>query len=194
MIAISLVLMATLIVCYTLLQVVRAAQLGLDNSEAKPPSLSILGVLGWWITAQLLATTGGLVWLRAVHGSPPMAISNNNDVERGYGLLASPMLTYIVPYGFLLGPILVNHFSSNANDQASESFLDVFHFQMSVCLYGLAALFLGFVVIGLVFIPVLIVFHLLVTLISCWRVSQHKMFTFPLSIDFSKRLRAEEKE
>ena len=53
---------------------------------------------------------------------------------------------------------------------------------MSICLYGLAALFSGFVVIGLMFIPVLIVFHLVVTLLASWRITQDKEFVYPITI------------
>ena len=109
-IAVCLVLMAMLIIVYTLPQIVRAAQLGLNRPDVAPPTLSLLGVLGWWITAQLLATIGGIFWLRAHHGSQTVVKATTTHVQSSYWLHASPLLGYLVPYGFLLGPMLIKSF------------------------------------------------------------------------------------
>jgi len=60
-------------------------------------------------------------------------------------------------------------------------------FQISIYLYLLLSLFMAFAVIGIFFVPILVLFHALVSVIAVCMVSQGKAFRYPANITIIAR-------
>lgn len=86
--------------------------------------------------------------------------------------------------GFL-GPLIVYLVKSDSKF-VRENARNALNFQISMLIYFIISFFLVFVIIGLVIIPVLVVFNLVVIILAAVKASEGVVYKYPLTINFLK--------
>jgi len=144
-----------------------------------------LAILGW-----LTACLGALQWIRAEAarpvGEPATANMAAAPEERPWivGCHLSALLGYVVPLGHLLGPMAIWLAKRNEYPGIEQTGRRVLNFQLSVTVYVLAALFLSFLLIGLVLLFLVVVFHFSVVLYAALYAQRGEDIHYPLSMKF----------
>lgn len=143
----------------------------------------VLAILGW-----LAACLGALQWIRVEAARPAAAGPGSADEERArlwmLGCHLSALLGYILPFGHLLGPLVIwlaKRHASSAVERAGRSALN---FQLSITIYVLVGLLLSFFLIGVVVLFVLVVFHFAAVLYASLRAQRGLDVVYPFSLRF----------
>ncbi len=89
-----------------------------------------------------------------------------------------------IPFGNLLGPLLVWLFKREDDPFIEEQGREALNFQLSITLYGFIAFLLCFIFIGLLLLPVLVIFHLVCTIIAGVKAGNGEAYRYPLTIRF----------
>lgn len=91
---------------------------------------------------------------------------------------------FALPFGNVLGPLAVwlikRDSSAFVNDQGKE----VVNFQISMCIYLLAAALSAFVLIGFVLFPLVALADLILTVIGAIKASNGETYRYPATIRF----------
>ena len=87
-----------------------------------------------------------------------------------------------VPFGNILGPLLIWLFKKDASPFVEAQAKEALNFQISMSIYGIVAALLAFVLIGFLLIPALFIAHIVLTIIASVRVSEGRAYSYPLTI------------
>ncbi len=106
--------------------------------------------------------------------------------ERTWGMLShlSALSLFVgIPFGNLLGPLVVWLVNRNGSDFVDDQGKEALNFQLSVMLY---IVLMAISIIGAVLIPVAIVADIVLTVIASIRASKGQMYRYPWTIRFIK--------
>lgn len=87
-----------------------------------------------------------------------------------------------VPFGNILGPLLVWLFKKDESPFVEAQAKEALNFQISISIYSVVAALLAFVLIGFLLIPALFVAHIVLTVVASVRVSEGRAYSYPLTI------------
>ncbi|HZS04450.1 MAG TPA: DUF4870 domain-containing protein [Blastocatellia bacterium] len=108
--------------------------------------------------------------------------------ERTFGMLAhlSALSGYIIPFGNIIGPLVIwlikKDQSRFVDDQGKESL----NFQISVTIYAIIAGLSILVLVGILLLPAVALFGLIMTIIAGIKANEGVPYRYPLTIRFIK--------
>ncbi len=91
-----------------------------------------------------------------------------------------------VPFGNILGPLLVWLLKREASPFIDDHGKEALNFQISVTIYGIVSAILILVIIGFVLLPALLVFDIIVVIMAAVRANGGRFHRYPLTIRFIK--------
>lgn len=107
--------------------------------------------------------------------------------EKNWGMachLAALSLYIGIPFGNILGPLLVWMLKKNESSFVDEQGRESLNFQISVTLYLLVCLLLVFLLVGIPLLFVLGIAHLILTIVGAVRASSGENYRYPMTIRF----------
>jgi uncharacterized protein len=101
---------------------------------------------------------------------------------------AMAMLPHLLGwFTWIIGPLVLYFVNKEKNDPVvMANTKHALNFQLSMTIYFLVAAILIFVFIGLLLLPALAIFELVVIIIACVRSYHGEMYKYPLEIEFLK--------
>jgi len=118
---------------------------------------------------------------------PPQAPQSTWENEKTWAMLchAATFATFI-PFGNIIGPLVIWILKKDAmpfvNDQGKEAL----NFQISIMIYYAVSALLIFGLVGIVLLPAVAIFGLVMTIIAIIKVSEGRPFRYPLCMRFVK--------
>jgi len=109
--------------------------------------------------------------------------------ERNWAMLChlSALCAYIgIPFGHLLGPIIVWQLKKNDYPMVDEQGKESLNFQISTTIYAIVSGLLMLVFIGFILLPALMIFHLVLTIIAAVKTSDGEHYRYPFTIRLLK--------
>jgi len=123
----------------------------------------------------------------------PAGQPDNQNQARTWNMLChlSALVGYIIPFGSVLGPLLVWQIKKNEFPSVEEHGKAAFNFQLtviiSVVVFGMAVFLLSFVCIGLLLIPVVVAVGLcgfIFAIIAGIKANNGEAYRYPWSLTF----------
>jgi len=132
----------------------------------------------------------------------PSTIEVSSD-DRTWGMLAhlSAFASFIIPFGHILGPLLVWYFKKDESAFVDANGKNSLNFQLSLTLYAIIGLILFMMIFvplflstessfmfGLFFVPFLIFLFIefILVALACGRAYSGKVYKYPFTISFIK--------
>ncbi len=111
-------------------------------------------------------------------------ISYINNEERTMSMLChlSALAGLIIPFGFLLGPLVVWLIKKDQYTEVDRQGKDALNFQISMIIYMLISGILVLLVIGFVLLILLGIFNLVVVILAAVKSNNGERFEYPLSL------------
>jgi hypothetical protein len=106
--------------------------------------------------------------------------------EKTWGMMChfAAFLGFVVPLGNILGPLLVYLMKKDTYRFVEEQGKESLNFEISMTIYFLICIPLVFVVVGIIILPVLIIFWIAVVIIAAVKNSEGRGFRYPMTIRF----------
>lgn len=116
--------------------------------------------------------------------APPPATGDTSNDERTWGLLAhlSALSGFIVPFGSVLGPLIVWQVKKNEMAFVDDQGKEALNFQITLLLEMLVAGLLCFVLIGLLLLPAVMLYGLVMTIIGGVQANNGVRYRYPLTL------------
>ncbi len=112
-------------------------------------------------------------------------LSNN---ERTWGMLChlSALAGFVVPFGHIIGPVVVWLVKKEEYPFVDDQGKEALNFQITVTIASLVAGFSILLLIGILLLPAVLLFALVMTIIGAIKASNGEWFRYPLTIRFVK--------
>lgn len=91
-----------------------------------------------------------------------------------------------IPFGSILGPMLVWMTKKDKSPFVDDQGKEALNFQISIHIYLIISLVLIFVLIGLVLLPAVALFDVILTIIAAVKANNGERYRYPLTIRFIK--------
>lgn len=119
-------------------------------------------------------------FLSALHRTERLESTN---YDRTWPVLThlSGLLTYLVPLGNVLAPLVIWLTKGKTDPEVEMHSREVLNFQITITIASLVALALVFVLIGFVLVPLVGLTHVLLTLFGAWHASKGELLRYPFS-------------
>lgn len=120
---------------------------------------------------------------------PSVINSNNEKQARNYGMLChlTALVLFLgVPFGHLIGPLVVWLLKKNDHPFVDEQGKEALNFQISMTIYALVSALFVFVVVGIFFLIVLAIVDLILVIVASVKISNGQHYRYPLTIRFLK--------
>ncbi|MFY8274525.1 DUF4870 domain-containing protein [Pseudoalteromonas sp. SSDWG2] len=118
----------------------------------------------------------------------PVLPENNNKQgdENTMAMLChlSALAGFIVPLGAVLGPLIVWLVKKDEMPIVDRHGRDSLNFQLTMLIAYVVSFILVFVVIGVILLPIVALFSLIMVVIASIKAYEGKEFSYPLSIKF----------
>lgn len=114
--------------------------------------------------------------------------NDSENTERTWAAFThlASLLGFILPFGNLLGPVIIWLLKRNEYPLVDDQGREALNFQISITLYGLIAALLIYLIIGLVLLPVLLAFWLVMTIVAAVKASDGQRYRYPLTLRLIK--------
>jgi len=119
----------------------------------------------------------------------PVAAKDPGKEARMWGMLchlAGLAIFLVPPVGGILGPLIVWLLKKDQHPLIDTQGKEALNFQISVAIYGIVCFFLVFVFIGILLLPALGVFTLIMVIIAAVKANEGESFRYPITIRFLK--------
>ncbi len=93
---------------------------------------------------------------------------------------------FIIPFGNIIAPLVIWLIKKDESALVNENGKESLNFQISITIYAIAAFILTFLVIGVILLPALGVFSLVMIIVASVKTNKGEKFTYPLSIKLIK--------
>lgn len=105
--------------------------------------------------------------------------------ERMWGMLChiSAFAFFVFPFGNILGPLIFWLIKKETYPFVDEQGKEALNFQISVTIYGLAALLLSIVLIGIPILIALFFFDFILVVVAAIKANDGYHYKYPLSIE-----------
>lgn len=140
-------------------------------------AMAVFGTLALLAGALLLIVDG-------VRRAPPADAAASEGRQLAVICHASALAGYVIPFGGLLGPLVVWLVAREKDAFVDEQGREAINFRLSMYIYYLASVLLLFLLIGFVLLPLLALFDLVMVVVAAVRASGGEHFRYPLSIRF----------
>ena len=119
------------------------------------------------------------------NGKPP--VSGGSD-ERMWGMLChlSTFAGYLIPFGNIVGPLIIWLIKKDEYAFVDDQGKEALNFQISVTIYSFVSIILLFVIVGILLLPAVIVFGVVMTIIAAIKANGGEYFRYPLTMRFVK--------
>jgi uncharacterized Tic20 family protein len=116
--------------------------------------------------------------------APPPASGEGSNDERTWGLLAhlSALSGFVVPFGNVLGPLIVWQVKKNEMAFVDDQGKEALNFQITLLLELLVAFLLCFVLIGLLLLPIVALYGLVMTIIGGVNANNGVRYRYPFTL------------
>ncbi len=106
--------------------------------------------------------------------------------ERMWGMFChlSALAGFIIPLGFLIGPLVVWSLKKDEFPFVNEQGKAALNFQISMLIYFVLSAILIIIVIGILLLIALAIFQLIMVVIASVKANNGESFQYPLSIRF----------
>ncbi len=106
--------------------------------------------------------------------------------ERTFGMLChlSAFATFVVPFGNILGPLVVWLVKREGSRFVDEQGKEALNFQISITIYAIVSALLVLVLVGIVFLIALAIFWLVSVIVASVRANEGRPYRYPLTIRF----------
>jgi uncharacterized Tic20 family protein len=98
----------------------------------------------------------------------------------------SALSGFLVPFGHILGPLLVWQIKKNEIPEIERHGKDALNFQITMSLAGLIAGFLVIILIGIILVPVVLIAWLIFTILVGIKAGNNEPYKYPFAIQFLK--------
>ncbi len=117
--------------------------------------------------------------------STDSAVESVSDEEQTWGVLlhASAFSGLVVPFGNVLGPLLVWLIKRDESTFIEESGKDALNFQLTWTMLMLGALLSLLVGVGFLLVPLVGVAWLVIVVLATVRASEREVYEYPLTLD-----------
>ncbi len=99
----------------------------------------------------------------------------------------SALSGYLIPFGSVLGPLVVWLIKKDEMPAVAQHGRNALNFQLTMLVLYFICFVLVFLVIGLILLPLVALFSLVMIIIATVKASEGKDFNYPLTIQFIKR-------
>jgi len=93
---------------------------------------------------------------------------------------------YFIPFGNIIGPLVIWLIKKGELAVVDENGKESLNFQISMTIYTLIAVFLMFLLIGFILMPVCLIANLVLVIVAGVRVNRGDSYRYPWSIRFLK--------
>jgi len=111
---------------------------------------------------------------------------HRNERNWGRACHLSALAGYVVPFGWILGPLVCWLVKREEYPFVDQNGKEALNFQISVLIYGIIAVFLSIILIGIPILIALGIFQLIMIIIASVRTSNGESYRYPLTIRFLK--------
>lgn len=109
------------------------------------------------------------------------------DVKKYNTLLhLSALLGCFVPFANILAPLVMWVLKKEDSASVNEHGMDAINFQISLTIYLVVATIMCLFLVGILFIPILVVLSLVFPIIAAVKASEGKKYRYPMTIPFIK--------
>lgn len=111
-------------------------------------------------------------------------ISYINNEERTMSMLChlSALAGLIIPFGFLLGPLVVWLIKKDQYPEVNRQGKDALNFQISMFIYMMISGILVLIAVGLILLVILGILNLVIVIIAAVKSNNGERFDYPLSL------------
>ena len=118
-------------------------------------------------------------------GYPPQPGTNRE--QNTWAMIAhlSGLLLYTaIPFGNVIAPFAIWLMNRDTMPFVDDQAKEAINFQLTIMIYAFASTILIFVLIGLVLLPVVIIFHVVASIIAGLKAQQGVPYRYPMTIRF----------
>ena len=122
-------------------------------------------------------------------GAPPVLPKDPEKEARMWGMLchlAGLAMFLVPPVGGIIGPLIVWLVKKDQHPFIDTQGKAALNFQISVAIYGIVCFFLAFLFIGILLLPALGIFTLVMIIMAAIKANEGESFRYPLTIRFLK--------
>lgn len=91
-----------------------------------------------------------------------------------------------IPFANVLAPLFLWLWKREGNPSVDEHGKEAINFQISIAIYTLASAALMLVFIGILFLPIVLLMHLVLTIVAALEANKGLVYRYPLTIRFLK--------
>ncbi|MEL0633570.1 DUF4870 domain-containing protein [Pseudoalteromonas carrageenovora] len=108
--------------------------------------------------------------------------------DRTWAMLChlSALAGFVIPFGSIIGPLIVWLIKKDEMPIVDEHGKKALNFQITVAIAYLVCILLMFAVIGLILLPIVAIFSLVMVIIASIKANEGKEFNYPLSLNLIK--------
>lgn len=108
--------------------------------------------------------------------------------ERTWAMLChlSALAGFVIPFGAIIGPLIVWLIKKDEMPLVAEHGKKSLNFQLTLLIAYVVCFILMFVVIGVILLPIVAIFALIMVVVAAIKTNEGKAFTYPLTINFIK--------
>ncbi|MEX2479735.1 MAG: DUF4870 domain-containing protein [Gammaproteobacteria bacterium] len=166
----------------------RAVEIEVEHAIDNPTTRIVLGV--FLLMAGFIVTVVGfvLVVARPIAHAP---IDENVSGDRAasirqlamFGHLAG-LLGFVIPFASVLAPLVLWLLNRSRHPYIDEQGREAINFQLTILVYLLLAFALVLALVGLVLIPLIVLFQLIMVLVAAVRVNDGEAWRYPVTLRF----------
>ena len=131
-------------------------------------------------------TSEGEGLINAGEAGQPARIDENQARLWSTACHLAALLGFIIPLGNLVGPLVIWLLKRNDHPQVDRQGKEAVNFQISVAIYLIVSALLIPVVIGLLLLPAVALFALVMVIVAAIKASNGEEFRYPLTIRLIK--------
>lgn len=91
---------------------------------------------------------------------------------------------FFIPLGNIIGPLVIWLIKKEQYPLVDDQGREALNFQISILIYLIASLILLFVLIGIVLLPIVLIFDLVMTIVAMIKANDGVAYRYPLTIRF----------
>lgn len=120
--------------------------------------------------------------------STPLEEGGISSDERQWGMLShvSTFLGHIIPFVNIVAPLIFMTTYRDESEFVTNHAKEALNFQITLILYYFISAVLILVIVGIILLPIVYAFSVVVTIIAAIKASAGKEYKYPLSIRFVK--------
>lgn len=107
---------------------------------------------------------------------------------RNWGMIChlSAFFGCVIPFGNVLGPLIVWSIKKSDHPFIDDQGLEALNFQLTVALCLIASFILIVMVVGIILIPVITIYALIMTIVASIKANEGEYYRYPVTIRFFK--------